>query len=101
MSQPTFRDFAGAVMSGNTPAAASVLEHLLGLAPPQATAAATHFFQRMQADGPAFMGKAMGLRTAVTGGSDADIAALLGDCFGLDAQATPPAVAALRRQYPA
>ena len=100
MAQTSFRDFAGAVMSGNAPAAATVLEELLDLDTAQATAAATHFLARMKDGGPGFMGKAMGLRTAVEGGSDADISALLTDCFGLDASTTGPAVVALRERYP-
>lgn len=100
MAQLTFRDFAGAVMGGDTARAAEVLGELLGLDSPAATAAATHFLTSMTAD-PAFMGKAMGLRAAVTGGSDQDIAALLGDCFGLSGAAVPAAVATLRKQYPA
>ena len=100
MAQLTFRDFAGAVMGGDTPRAAEVLEQLLGLDTAGATAAATHFQTSMAAD-PAFMGKAMGLRAAVTGGSDQDIGALLGDCFGLTFGAVPIAVATLRKQYPA
>jgi hypothetical protein len=96
---PTFRDFAGAVMRGDSPAAAAVLELLLGLDAAAATAATEHFRGRM-AD-PAFMPKAMGLRTAVTGGTDAEIAALLGDCFGLEGPARAAAVAALRTRYPA
>jgi hypothetical protein len=43
----------------------------------------------------------MGLRTAVTSGSDDDIAALLGDCFGLTGPTRGSAVTALRKQYPA
>ena len=35
------------------------------------------------------MGQAMGLRTAVTTGTDDDIAALLTTCFGLDAATLP------------
>jgi len=100
MEQVTFRDFAGAVMGGNTERAAEVLGQLLGLDGAAATAAAIHFQTSMTAD-PAFMGKAMGLRTAVTGGSDQDIAALLGDCFGLTGAAVSTAVATLRKQYPA
>ncbi len=100
MAQLTFRDFAGAVMGGDTARAAEVLEQLLGLERPAAVQAAAHFQAAMSAD-PAFMGKAMGLRTAVTGGSDDDIAALLGDCFGLSGAALPSAVAMLRKQYPA
>src|SRR4051812_33728937 len=100
MAQLTFRDFAGAVMGGNTARAAEVLEDLLGLEDAAATEAATHFQKHMTSD-PAFMGKAMGLRTAVEGGSDEDIAALLRDCFGLQGDAIPPAVATLRSKYPA
>ena len=100
MTQLTFRDFAGAVMEGNTARAAEVLGQLLGLDGSAALAAAEHFQKSMAAD-PAFMGKAMGLRTAVTGGTDQDIATLLGDCFDLKGGAVPSAVAALRKQYPA
>lgn len=100
MMQVTFRDFAGAVMGGDTTRAAEVLAQLLGLESAAATAAAMHFDRSMKAD-PAFVAKAMGLRQAVTGGSDEDIAALLADCFGLSGGAVPAAVAALRKQYPA
>ena len=100
MAQLTFRDFAGAIMGADITRAGEVLEHLLGLDHAAATAAATHFQTSMTAD-PAFMGKAMGLRAAVTGGSDAEIAALLGDCFGLTGDPVQSAVAALRKQYPA
>lgn len=87
-------------MGNNTARAAEVLGHLLGLDAEASRAAATHFQRSMAAD-PAFMGKAMGLRAAVTGGSDEDIAALLRDCFGLTGDAVPSAVAALRTKYPA
>ncbi|MGE5186795.1 MAG: hypothetical protein ACM31C_32295 [Acidobacteriota bacterium] len=97
MADVTFRDFAAAMMQGNSTAAASVLETLLGLAPDQARTASEHFRARM-AD-PAFMPKAMGLRTAVTGGNDAQIGDLLGDCFGLEADTRAGAVAALRKRY--
>ena len=100
MAQLTFRDFAGAVMENNTKRAGEVLEQILGLDASAASGAAAHFQTRMAAD-PAFMGKAMGLRTAVTGGSDADIGTLLGDCFGLNGPVRESAVAALRKQYPA
>ena len=101
MADLTFRDFAGAVMRGDAPAAATVLETLLGLAPEPASAATEHFRLGMTGGGPAFMQKAMGLRTAVTTGSDAEIGGLLEDCFGLDAAARATAVATLRHQYPA
>ncbi|HWO27112.1 MAG TPA: hypothetical protein VNO30_50630 [Kofleriaceae bacterium] len=96
---PTFRDFAGAVMRGDPAAAAAVLEVLLGLGAPEAAAATAHFRGRM-AD-PAFMPKAMGLRTAVTSGTDAEIGVLLEDCFGISGPARDAAVAALRTRYPA
>jgi hypothetical protein len=99
MSDVTFRDFAGAVMRGDTAAAAAVLRALLGLGPEEAVAATEHFHGRM-AD-TSFLPKAMGLRTAVTTGTDAEIAALLGDCFGLDGPARDAAVGALRTRYPA
>ena len=76
MAELTFRDFAGAVMQGDAAKAATVLQELLALSPDAAMAATAHFRGRM-AD-PAFMPKAMGLRTAVQTGSDDDIAARLG-----------------------
>ncbi len=99
MADVTFRDFAGAVMQGNLAAAASVLETLLELSPERAREATEHFRARMP--DPAFMPKAMSLRTAVTTGSDAQIGDLLGDCFGLDGAARTTALAAIRRRYPA
>lgn len=98
MAELTFRDFAGAVMQGDFARAASVLSELLALSPEGAAAATAHFKGRM-AD-PAFMPKAMGLRTAVQSGSDDDVGALLGDCFALDGDARASAVAALRTRYP-
>jgi hypothetical protein len=62
--------------------------------------AASHF-QNCMAQDPAFMGKAMGLRAAVTGGSDQDIGVLLGECFGLTGPTSEAAVLTLRKQYPA
>lgn len=87
-------------MGGDTARAAEVLGVLLGLDTSAGVRAATHFQATMAAD-PAFMQKAMGLRAAVTSGSDDDIAALLGDCFGLTGDAVPAAVATLRTHYPA
>lgn len=100
MAQLTFRDFAGAIMEANSARAAEVLGELLGLDASAATAAASHFQKNMTGN-PAFMGKAMGLRAAVTGGSDSDIRALLGECFGLSGAAAETAVLTLRKQYPA
>jgi hypothetical protein len=98
MAELTFRDFAGAVMTGDTARAATVLQELMALSPDQATAATAHFRGRMS--DPAFMPKAMGLRTAVQSGSDDEISGLLGDCFGLDGAAKSGALAALRTRYP-
>ena len=100
MAELTFRDFAGAIMRGDTAGAATVLETLLALSPDAARAAAEHFRSRMTGGDPAFMQKAMGLRTAVTAGSDAEIATLLEDCFGLDETTRIASVAALRERYP-
>lgn len=98
MAEVTFRDFAGAVMKGDAGAASSVLQELLGLPEAQASAATAHFRSRMS--DPTFMPKAMGLRTAVTSGSDDEISALLGDCFGLGDGDRATALAALRTRYP-
>ena len=100
MADVTFRDFAGAVMGNDLARAAEVLQQLLGLDAEPAGAATAHFRQQMASGGPAFMGKAMGLRTAVTSGTDAEIAALLADCFGLAPPVADGAVARLRAKYP-
>lgn len=98
MAEVTFRDFAGAMMKGDVDAAGVVLQQLLGLDAAQAQAAAQHFQAQSTALGPAFMGKAMGLRTAVSSGSDAEIGALLRDCFGLAAAPLATAIATLTRK---
>lgn len=100
MSELTFRDFAGAIMGNDLTRAGEVLEDLVGLDKAAGLAAARHFQTSMASD-PAFFTKAMGLRNAVTSGSDQEIASLLGDCFGLSGTAIAPAVAALRKRYPA
>ncbi|AKV02658.1 hypothetical protein AKJ09_09321 [Labilithrix luteola] len=99
MSELTFRDFAGAIMGNDLTRAGEVLEELVGLDKAAGVAAATHFQQNMASD-PAFFTKAMGLRQAVTSGTDEEIASLLGDCFGLAGAAIPAAVVALRKRYP-
>jgi hypothetical protein len=98
MAEVTFRDFAGAMMKGDVAAAGAVLQPLLGLSPDDAEAAAQHFHAQSTANGPSFMGKAMGLRTAVASGSDAEISALLGECFGLAGAPLATAIATLRRK---
>ncbi len=99
MAELTFRDFAGAIMRGDPSGAAAVLETLLGLSPERAGAATVHF--RAGMTNPAFMPKAMSLRTAVTSGSDQEIRTLLADCFGLAEPDQAAALAALRTRYPA
>ena len=93
----TFRDFAGAIMGNDSAKAASVLEVLLGIEASAATNATAHF-QSEAAANPQFMMKAMGLRTAVTSGSDDDIRQLLGDCFALSDDDTATAATALRKR---
>ena len=98
MAEVTFRDFAAAIMKGDVEAAGAVLQPLLGLPADDARAAAQHFQAQSAAIGPAFMGKAMGLRTAVASGSGAEIEALLRDCFGLAGARLATAVATLGRK---
>ena len=96
MAHVTFRDFAGAIMQGNVDAAGAVLQQLLGLPADGARAAAEHFHAQSTAQGQAFMGKAMGLRTALASGSDSELGALLGDCFGLSGAPLATAIATLK-----
>src|SRR5688572_2193283 len=100
MSDVTFRDFAGAVMSGDTSRASQVLETLLALPADQADAATSYFRTRATSGDPAFLPKAMQLRTAVTSGTDDEIFAILGECFGLTTDQRDSALAALRARYP-
>jgi len=99
MSDVTFRDFAAAAMSGDTDRAASVLQALLDLPAEPAAAAAVHFQEQMASAGQPFMMKAMGLRTAVTEGTDSEIEKLLVECFGLDQDVARSSVAALKQRY--
>jgi hypothetical protein len=98
MADVTFRDFAAAIMKGDVDAAGAVLQQLLGLDAAQASAAARHFQAQATSQGPAFMGKAMGLRGAVAGGSEAEIGALLRDCFDLADAPLATAIATLTRK---
>ena len=98
MADLTFRGYAMALMQGQIDEAVGMLQKLLGLPNDQALAA-TDFFSNKLSD-PAFMQKAMGLRTAVESRDDAQIGQLLTDCFGLDGDARTSAVAAVRKQYP-
>jgi hypothetical protein len=98
MADVTFRDFAGAIMKGDVDAAGAVLQQLLGLPAEASRSAAQHFQTQSASGGPAFMGKAMGLRTAVASGSEAEIGALLRDCFGLADAPLATAIATLTRK---
>lgn len=84
-------------MKGDVEGGGRVLEQLLALDSETARGASQHFHTQSAALGPAFMGKAMGLRTAVASGSVDDIAATLRDCFGLTEPSLSTAVAALRQ----
>lgn len=97
MSELTFRDFAGAIMADDAKRAAEVLAVLLMIDEPAATEAVGHFRDQAKVD-PAFMMKAMGLRAAVTGGTDDEMSTLLTDCFGITE--TGPVVVALKKRYP-
>jgi len=97
MADVTFRDFAGAIMQGNLDAAGGVLQQLLGLPAEGARAAAEHFHTQSTAQGPAFMGKAMRLRAAMTSGVDSEIGALLSECFGLAGAPLATAIATLKK----
>ncbi len=99
MPDVTFRDFAAAAMQNDLPAAAKVLETLLALDEAKAGAAAAHFHAQVTGQGPPFMMKAMGLRTAVTSGRDDEMRPLLAECFGLAGDDLTAALAALRQRY--
>ena len=100
MSELTFRNFAESILKRDDATAHAQLQELLGLPPEQAVAATEHFKTKMK-EGPAeFMPKAMGLRHAVTSGSDDDIAKVLEEVFGLTGDSRTTAVAAVRRRYP-
>ena len=94
----TFREYAMSVMQNQLPAAIGMLEQLLGLPADQAETATT-FFQA-QIRGPAFMPRAMGLRSAVESGSDDQIGDILVDCSGLDPAQRASVIAAVRVVYP-
>lgn len=100
MSELTFRDFAAAIMGSDTARASEVLADLLGLDAAGGLDATTRFQANMAAD-PSFLGTAaMGLRQAVTTGTDEEISALLGEYFGLPPVVVPAAISALRKKYP-
>jgi hypothetical protein len=83
MAELTFRDFAAAIMKNDVPAAGGVLQSLLGLDAGTASTAAQYFAAQSAAQGPAFMGQAMQLRTTVASGNQEETEAVLKACFGL------------------
>jgi hypothetical protein len=97
-SQPTFRDFAGAVMQGDIPAAGALLQTLLGTDAAQSRAAAEHFQRSITSD-PSFAQKAMGMRQVVSAGSREELKALLADCFQLDEPASLAATDAVWTRF--
>jgi len=82
-TQPTFRDFAGAIMQGDVDSASTLLQTLLATDPAQSRASAEHFQREISSD-PSFMQKAMGMRQVVTAGTREELQSLLADCFQLD-----------------
>ena len=100
MAEITFRDFAAAIMGNDSARAAEVLSELLGIDAAAGVSAGAFFQEGMKSD-QSFMMKAMGLRGAVTGGTDVELGALLRDCFALTPAQIETAVVELRKRYPA
>ncbi len=96
----TFRDFAAAIMQNDVDGAAKTLQPLLSLDAAAAEGAAKHFQTQMAEQGQGFMMKAMGLRSAVTEGSNEDVAQLLSNLFGMTGDSASAGVTALRAKYP-
>lgn len=96
--QVTFRDFAGALMGGDTANAASVLETLLGVDRATAERATAYFGEQMTAS-PAFVQKAMGMRQVVENRDEAALATLLVECFGLATETAASAAATVMARY--
>ena len=99
MADPvTFRDFAMASMEGDGSVASGLLATLLGVDEPTARAATAHFRAQM-ASGPAFMMKAMGMRTVVESKDEAALATLIEECFALPADAAKTAAGVVMSRY--
>ncbi len=97
--EPTFRDFAAAIMGGEIDKSVGLLEALLGLDAGAARAAATHFQSQMSSGGAEFMMKAMSMRGAVESGDADKLGELLRDLFALDDVARAGAIATIRKRY--
>jgi hypothetical protein len=94
----TFRDFAGALMSGDQPGAARVLSLLLGLDSATATTAAERFRQGL-ADDPVFMQRAMGMRQVVEARDEPALSRLIEECFGLERDDAARSAATVLARY--
>src|SRR5690348_4423558 len=97
--EPTFRDFAGAVLSNDMAKACATLGALLNLDSAAARAATGHF-QLQMSTGPAFMMKAMGMREVVQSGDENKLRTLLSELFGLNEEQQDTALVAIRERYP-
>ncbi len=95
----TFRDFAAALMGGDEARAREILAQLLAVDAAVAEAATRTFAEKM-ATGPAFIEKAMSMRTAVAAKDPAALTALIEACFGLAADVARGSAAAVLARYP-
>ncbi len=98
MAEITFRDFAGALMGNDHALAAQHLEALLGVDGATAAAGTEHFVAQMKAS-PAFMAKAMSMRSVVEGADRGALVALLAECFALPAPTAESAADTLLSRY--
>lgn len=96
--EPTFRDFAGAVMQGDVPGASALLTILLGTDPVRSRAAAQHFQASITSD-PTFVQKAMSMRQIVGTGTREQLTTLLAECFGLDLPAAAAATEVVWKRF--
>jgi hypothetical protein len=99
MAEITFRDFAGALMGGDTTGAAAHLQTLLGVDESIARAGTEHFGTQMKAS-PEFMMKAMAMRTVVTNKDRPGLVTLLQECFALSADIAEKGADTLLARYP-
>jgi hypothetical protein len=97
-TEPTFRDFAGAIMQGDIDAASGLLQTLLATDAAQSLVSARHFQASISSD-PSFMQKAMGMRQVVTSGTREELTALLGECFALDEATSLAATEAVWKRF--
>jgi hypothetical protein len=98
-TQLTFRDFAMATADEDPARAEGLLAELLGVDAATASAGTEHFKTQM-ADDPAFMMKAMGMRTIVEARDEPGLVSRLGECFALSPEAAARAAAVVWSRYP-